>query len=320
MAYIDEGEGDPIVLLHGNPTSSYLWRNVIPHLRGRGRCIAPDLIGMGGSDKPDLAYRFADHARYIAGFLDALDLRRVAFVLHDWGSALGFDWAMRNPDRVRALAFMEAFLTPIPSWSAFPERVREIFQGLRTPGVGERMILDENLFVEKNLPSAVVRGLTAAEMEHYRAPFVERSSRLPTLAWPREIPIAGEPADVAAIIERYRDALTRSPLPKLLFTVEPGSLVRAPLVEWCRANLPALEVIALGPGIHYVQEDHPHQIGRGLATWARPPHRRFAADVRRPQLSFVAVTVDSSATEAGSVRPEVCAQSWGPCPRARRKT
>jgi haloalkane dehalogenase len=267
MAYVDEGEGDPIVFLHGNPTSSYLWRNVIPHLLGKGRCIAPDLIGMGRSDKPDLAYRFADHARYLAGFLDALELRRVTFVLHDWGSALGFDWAMRHADRVRGLAFMEAFLAPIPSWSQMRDEVRELFRALRTPGVGERMILDQNFFVEEMLPRAIVRTLSEAEMARYREPFLERSWRKPTLAWPREIPIEGEPADVAAIVANYRDALTRSALPKLLFTADPGGLVREPLVTWCRENLPNLEVVDLGPGIHFLQEDHPHEIGRALAAW-----------------------------------------------------
>ena len=267
MAYVDEGEGPPIVFLHGNPTSSYLWRNVIPHVRGLGRCIAPDLIGMGRSDKPDLAYRFADHARYLHAFLDALALRDVAFVVHDWGSALGFDWAMRQPERVRGLAFMEAILQPIPSWDVFPEQVRATFQGFRTPGVGEKLVYDDNVFIERNLPGAVVRGLTDAELDHYRAPFRERASRKPMLAWPREIPIAGEPADVVAIVERYRDALTRSPLPKLMFTAEPGGIVRAPLVAWCKQHLPHLEVVPLGAGIHYLQEDHPHEIGRALAAW-----------------------------------------------------
>jgi len=239
MAYVDEGSGDPIVFLHGNPTSSYLWRNVIPHVRSVGRCIAPDLIGMGRSDKPDIGYRFVDHARYIDGFLEALGLDRITFVVHDWGSALGFDWAMRHESRVRGLAFMEA------------------------------MVLDHNMFVEQLLPGSVVRSLSPAEMQHYRAPFVERAARKPMLAWPREIPIAGEPADVVAVVSRYRDALCQSQLPKLLFTVEPGMLVPAPLVAWCRASLPKLDVIALGRGLHFVQEDHPHAIGEHLAAWVR---------------------------------------------------
>ena len=244
MAYVDEGSGDPIVFLHGNPTSSYLWRNVIPHVRSVGRCIAPDLIGMGRSDKPDIGYRFVDHARYIDGFLEALGLDRITFAVHDWGSALGFDWAMRHESRVRGLAFMEAILGPVPSWEQFSPQGREIFQKLRAPGVGETMVLDHNMFVE-------------------------RAARKPMLAWPREIPIAGEPADVVAVVSRYRDALCQSQLAKLLFTVEPGMLVPAPLVAWCRASLPKLEVIALGRGLHFVQEDHPHAIGEHLAAWVR---------------------------------------------------
>jgi haloalkane dehalogenase len=269
MAYVDEGRGDPILFLHGNPTSSYLWRNVIPHLEGAGRCIALDLIGMGKSDKPAIDYRFVDHARYLEGFIAALKLERITFVVHDWGSALGFDWAMRHPERVRALAFMESILGPVPSWEAFSPAGREVFQQLRTPGVGEKMIYDDNFFVEQLLPGAVVRKLGAAELAHYREPFRERDARKPTLSWPREIPIAGEPADVTAIVTRYRDALCRSPLPKLLFTVEPGVLVPPPLVEWCRASLPNLEVVPLGHGLHFIQEDHPHAIGRELAKWLR---------------------------------------------------
>ncbi|PYM75125.1 MAG: haloalkane dehalogenase [Candidatus Rokuibacteriota bacterium] len=269
MAYIDEGSGDPIVFLHGNPTSSYLWRNVIPHVRDVGRCIAPDLIGMGRSDKPDIGYRFVDHALYIDGFLEALGLDRITFVVHDWGSALGFDWAMRHESRVRGLAFMEAILGPVPSWEQFTPQGREIFKKLRTPGVGETMVLDHNMFVEQLLPGSVVRSLSPAEMQHYRAPFVERTARKPMLAWPREIPIAGEPADVVTVVSRYRYALCQSQLPKLLFTVEPGMLVRAPLVAWCRASLPKLDVIALGRGLHFVQEDHPHAIGEHIAAWVR---------------------------------------------------
>lgn len=277
MAVVDEGKGDPIVFLHGNPTSSYLWRNVIPHVRDLGRCIAPDLIGMGRSDKPDIAYRFVDHARYLAALFDALELRNITFVLHDWGSALGFDWAMRHADRVRGLAFMEAILTPVPSWDQFPPGARELFQGFRTPQVGEQMVLEQNVFVERLLPGSVLRGLTEEEMAHYRAPFVEPRSRRPVLAWPREIPIAGEPRDVVAIVEAYRDALMRSPLPKLLFAVEPGAILPPPLVEWCRASLSELEIVSLGKGLHFVQEDHPHEIGRGLASWIKRRVRRAEA-------------------------------------------
>jgi haloalkane dehalogenase len=267
MAYIDEGRGDPIVFLHGNPTSSYLWRNVIPHVVAHGRCIAPDLIGMGRSDKPKLGYQFADHARYLDGFFDALGLDKVTLVIHDWGSALGFDWARRHPDRVRAIAFMEAIVTPVPTWDAFPEQGRQVFQALRTPGVGEEMVLDRNFFVEQLLPGSVLRPLTPAEHAAYRAPFAERDARLPTLAWPRQLPIAGEPPEIVALVERYRDWLAASPLPKLLFTVEPGVLIPPPVAAWCRDHVPNLEVVALGAGLHFVQEDHPHALGRELARW-----------------------------------------------------
>ncbi len=243
MTYVDEGRGDPIVFLHGNPTSSYLWRNIIPYLTGLGRCIAPDLIGMGRSDKPELAYRFVDHARYVDSFLRALDLDRITFVLHDWGSALGFDWAMSHEGKVRGLAFMEAILGPMPSWDGFRPEGRETFQALRTPGVGERMVLEENFFVEQILPKGVLRALTDAEMAYS--------------------------ADVVAISEHYREALTRSTLPKLLFTAEPGILVTAPVVAWAREHLPNLEIVSIGPGLHFVQEDHPHEIGAQLAAWVR---------------------------------------------------
>jgi haloalkane dehalogenase len=266
MSYVDEGQGDPIVFLHGNPTSSYLWRNVIPHLRARGRCIALDLIGMGASDKPDLAYRFADHARYLAGFLDALRLDRITFVVHDWGSALAFDWAMRNPARVRGLAFMEAILQPV-SFASFSPQARELFGGFRTPGVGEKMVLDDNLFIEAVLPFGVMRKLGDEEMQRYRAPFLERASRKPMLAWPREIPIDGEPADVVETVSRYRDALTRSPIPKLMLTVTPGAVLGEEIASWARANLPNLTSVHLGEGRHYVQEDYPHEIGEAIASW-----------------------------------------------------
>ncbi|WP_394841873.1 haloalkane dehalogenase [Pendulispora brunnea] len=269
MAYVDEGQGDPVLFLHGNPASSYLWRNIIPHVRGLGRAIAPDLIGMGRSDKPDIGYQFADHARYLEGFIEKLGLERITLVIHDWGSALGFDWAMRHESRVRGIAFMEPILAPVPSWEQFPEAVRDIFQKMRTPGVGEAMVLDENFFIEHLLPGAIVRKLTAVEMDHYRAPFPDRASRKPTLAWPRQIPIAGEPPEIVDIVSRSRDALRRSKLPKLLFTAEPGALMQPPLVAWCKDNLPNLEVVPVGQGIHYLQEDNPHLIGRTLAEWLR---------------------------------------------------
>jgi haloalkane dehalogenase len=267
MYYVEEGEGAPVLFLHGNPTSSYLWRNVIPHVSGGARCIAPDLIGMGRSDKPDIDYRFFDHARYLEGFIEALGLGDVVLVLHDWGSGLGFDWARRHADRVRGLAFMEAILMPVPSWDAFPEGAREMFQAFRTPEVGWDLIAKQNVFVEQALPGSVVRKLSDEEMDAYRAPFPDEASRKPVWRWPNEIPIEGEPADVAEVVGAYSAWLQETEVPKLLFAATPGALIPAPVVEWARSALPNLEVVELGEGIHYVQEDHPEEIGRGIARW-----------------------------------------------------
>ncbi|MFL5850762.1 MAG: haloalkane dehalogenase [Solirubrobacteraceae bacterium] len=267
MYYVEEGEGSPVLFLHGNPTSSYLWRNVIPHVSGGARCIAPDLIGMGKSDKPDIDYRFGDHARYLEGFIEALGLADVVLVLHDWGSGLGFDWARRHADRVRGLAFMEAILTPVPSWDVFPAGAREMFQAFRTPEVGWDLIARQNVFVEQALPASVVRKLSDEEMDAYRAPFPDEASRKPVWRWPNEIPIDGEPADVAEAVGAYSAWLQRTEVPKLLFAATPGALIPAPVVEWARSALPNLEVVDLGEGIHYVQEDHPEEIGRGIARW-----------------------------------------------------
>jgi haloalkane dehalogenase len=267
MHYIDEGSGDPILFLHGNPTSSYLWRNIIPHLTSLGRCLAPDLIGMGKSDKPDLEYRFFDHVKYVEGFIEKLDLQNITLVIHDWGSGLGFHYAMRHEDNIKGIAFMEAILAPVPGWEMFPESAREMFQGFRTPEIGWEMIVNQNFFVEQVLPGSVVRELTDAEMNHYREPYREPSSRKPLWRWPNEIPIAGEPADVTAAVAAYNQKLQQSDLPKLLFYATPGALIPAPLVEWCKNNLKNLDIVDLGEGIHFVQEDNPHLIGSELARW-----------------------------------------------------
>jgi len=267
MYYVEEGEGAPVVFLHGNPTSSYLWRNVIPHVSGAARCIAPDLIGMGRSAKPDIDYRFFEHARYLEAFIEALGLGDVVLVLHDWGSGLGFDWARRHADRVRGLAIMEAILTPVPSWDVFPEGAREMFQAFRTPEVGWDLIAKQNVFVEQVLPGSVVRKLGDEEMDAYRAPFPDEASRTPVWRWPNEIPVEGEPADVAEAVGAYSAWLQETEVPKLLFVATPGALIPAPMVEWARSALPNLEVVELGEGIHYLQEDHPDEIGRGIARW-----------------------------------------------------
>jgi haloalkane dehalogenase len=213
LAYVDTGSGAPIVFLHGNPTSSYLWRNVIPHIEGRGRCLAPDLVGMGDSGRsPGGSYRFVDHARYLDAWFEALGLTNVTLVVHDWGSALGFHWARRHPERVRGLAYMEAIVRPV-TWQEWPEAARKVFQGMRGPG-GEEMVLQKNVFVERILPASVVRGLTEEEMARYRAPYREPGeSRRPTLTWPREIPVDGEPADVVRIVEAYGGGWPRARFP-----------------------------------------------------------------------------------------------------------
>lgn len=268
MSYVDTGGGDPIVFLHGNPTSSYLWRNVIPHLGGLGRCLAPDLVGMGRSGKsPRRAYRFADHAAYLDAWFDTLGLsRNVILVVHDWGSALGFHRAFRFPRHVQAIAYMEAIVLPM-RWDDFGEAAG-IFRALRSEQ-GERMVLDENFFVETVLPRNVLRALAPQEMAAYRAPYLDREARLPTLVWPRQIPVDGEPADVAAIVARYGEWLSRSALPKLLVRSEPGAIMKAggrPL-EFCRGWPNQSEVTV--PGGHFLPEDSPAEIGAALAAFVR---------------------------------------------------
>jgi len=268
MHYVEEGAGDPVLFLHGNPTSSYLWRNVIPHLSPLARCIALDLIGMGKSDKPDIEYRFFDHARYVDGFIEALGLRHITFVIHDWGSALGFHYSRRREDNVKGLAFMEAVVRPV-TWSEFPEQPRGLFQAFRTPDVGWDLIANRNVFVENVLPGSILRKLSEEEMNRYREPFLDPASRKPVWRWPNEIPIEGEPADVVEAAQAYADWLGESDVPKLLLYAQPGAIMREPLVEWCRKNVRNLKTVDIGPGVHFVQEDRPHEIGEAIAEWYR---------------------------------------------------
>jgi haloalkane dehalogenase len=266
MAYIDVGEGDPIVLLHGNPTSSYLWRNVIPHVAGLGRCIAPDLIGMGDSDKiPGLDYRFVDHRRYLDAFLEQLGIESgVTLVLHDWGSALGFDWANRHRDAISGIAYMEAIVCPV-SWDDWPEPSKPIFHAMRSPA-GDGIVLEKNVFVERILPGSIIRRLSDEEMDEYRRPFQNPGEdRRPTLTWPREFPINGEPADVAAIVDDYGRWLSTSEIPKLFIDAEPGAILVGPQREFCRAWPNQTEMSV--KGIHFIQEDSPDKIGTALARW-----------------------------------------------------
>jgi haloalkane dehalogenase len=266
MAYVDTGAGDPVVFLHGNPTSSYLWRNVIPHVVSAGRCLAPDLVGMGDSgEAPRGSYRFADHARYLDAWFDALGLvENVSLVMHDWGSALGFHWAHRHPARVRGLAYMEAIVRPV-TWEDWPEAARKIFKAMRS-AAGEELVLQKNVFVERILPASVLRGLTEREMTVYRRPYLEPGeSRRPTLSWPREIPIGGEPADVVAIVDGYAQWLAGSDIPKLFVNADPGSILTGAQREFCRRWPHQREITAKGS--HFIQEDSPAEIGRAVAAF-----------------------------------------------------
>ncbi|MEM7126801.1 MAG: haloalkane dehalogenase [Chloroflexota bacterium] len=270
MAYVEAGEGDPILFLHGNPTSKYLWRNIMPHLEGQGRVIAPDLIGMGESDKPDIGYTFVEHAEYVQGFIDAMELEDITLVIHDWGSGLGFDYANRNRNNVKAIAFMEAAVAP-----AFPPKienlepdVQQFMQGIRTEGMGEQLILENNLFVAQFLPSDIRRGLTEEEMAVYLAPYPDPQSRLPTLVWPRQIPFDGEPADVAERVAAYNEWFLSSEMPKLHLYVDPGAIWSIETVAEIQAmNVPNYEAVYVGEGGHFIQEDHPHEIGRNISHW-----------------------------------------------------
>ncbi len=268
IAYIDSGSGDPVVFLHGNPTSSFLWRNILPGIAPLGRCIAPDLAGMGDSGKlaagPE-SYRFADHAAILNEFMDRLDLTaNVTLVMHDWGTALGFDWARRHADAIKGLCYMEGFVMPL-EWSDWPESIRGLFQSLRSPA-GEKKILEENFFVEKILPGSIQRRLSDAEMAEYRRPFVTPGEdRRPTLSWPRELPLAGEPADTVAIIQAYSEWLADTELPKLFINAEPGAVLVGRQREFCRAFKQQKEVTV--SGIHFIQEDSPSDITSAIKDW-----------------------------------------------------
>ena len=271
MTYVETGEGDPIILLHGNPTSSYLWRGVIPHLAPLGRTIAPDLIGMGDSDKLEDSgpgrYRFVEHRRYLDALLEVLGVGGdVTLIMHDWGSALGFDWANRRRDAVKGLAYMEAIVQPL-TWAQWPEAARRVFQGFRSES-GESMVLENNVFVERVLPGSIQRELTEEEMAEYRRPFAEPGEdRRPTLTWPREIPIEGEPADVAEIVADYAAWLRESSVPKLFVNAEPGAILTGEQREFCRTWPNQTEVSV--PGSHFIQEDSPDEIGGAIAAWLR---------------------------------------------------
>lgn len=269
MAYVETGQGAPIVFQHGNPTSSYLWRNIMPALADLGRCIAVDLIGMGDSDKLDDSgpdrYRYVEHREYLFAALGQLGLdAEVTLVLHDWGSALGFDWARQNAEKIRGIAYMEAIVRPV-TWQEWPDAARDIFQAFRSEA-GEAMILDKNLFVERVLPGSILRKLSDEEMSEYRRPFAQAGEdRRPTLTWPRQIPIDGEPADVVDIVQANAEYLTTSEVPKLFVNAEPGAILTGPQREFCRRFPNQTEVTV--PGVHFVQEDSPAEIAAAIREW-----------------------------------------------------
>jgi haloalkane dehalogenase len=275
MSYVDSGRGDPVVFLHGKPTWSYLWRNIIPPVSQLGRCLAPDLVGMGQSaPSPRRAYRFVDHARYLDDWFEALGLtQKVTLVLHDWGSALGFYRAFRHPQQIRAIAYMEAIVQP-RRWSDWPSGRDQMFRAMRS-SEGERLVLDENYFVETVLPKSILRQLSDEEMASYRRPFATRESRLPTLVWPRELPIEGTPADVVHIVESYGAWLAKTRIPKLFVSAEPGSLLAGRAREFCRTWPNQRELTV--KGIHFIQEDSPEEIGAALQDFVREVMTGFAA-------------------------------------------
>ena len=271
MRYVEMGSGDPILFLHGNPTSSYLWRDIMPHCAGLGRCVAPDLIGMGDSEKLEApgpgSYRFVEHRAYLDGLLDALGIaRNVVLIGHDWGSALAFDWANRHREAVRGIAYMEGLVRPL-TWDEWSQKARPVFEGFRSPA-GEGMVLEKNVFVERVLPGSILRDLCEAEMAVYRRPFAETGEgRRPTLTWPREIPLDGEPADVVAIVQAYADWMGESALPKLFVNAEPGAILVGAQREFCRTWKNQTEVTV--KGAHFIQEDSPREIGEAVAAWVK---------------------------------------------------
>jgi len=266
--YVETGAGEPVVFLHGNPTSSYLWRNVLGPVAASGRrCVAPDLIGMGQSGKPDIGYRLADHIAYVDAFIEALGLERCTLVGHDWGAVIALDQLRRFPERVRGVAFLEGHIHPISRWDDLDESSRGLFQQLRNPDLAAPLILEQNLFIETVLPSGVVRTLTTEEMAAYREPFLDPLNRRTMLAWPREIPIEGEPADVTELVIANQSVIADPTVSKLLIHATPGAVIRTPEVEWCRTHGNNLTITAIGSGIHFLPEDRPAQIASAVSDW-----------------------------------------------------
>ncbi len=270
IAYSDQGQGRPVVFLHGNPASSYLWRNIIPHVSGNHRAIAPDLIGMGDSDKPPMKETYQDSRAYLFAFLDALDLEDAVLVIHDWGSCLGWEYARSRPERISAICFMEAMsppFMPITSYAALGP-FEEFIRNINTPGVGEEMILNQNIFLDQFMRHGSPQGpLPDTVMAEYNRYYPTPESRQILLDWPREIPIAGNPADVHAVVQANSDWLLTTGFPKLMFHVDPGAIINMETAAYLTRNLQNLETVFLGAGSHFLQEEYPEQIGRGLAEW-----------------------------------------------------
>ncbi|KAJ57039.1 hypothetical protein ACMU_00680 [Actibacterium mucosum KCTC 23349] len=271
IAYVESGTGAPVLFIHGNPTSSYLWRNVLPYAAETGRAIAFDLIGMGNSGKPDIDHSYADHYAYVEGFVEAMELTDITLVIHDWGAALGWDFARQNPDKVKRIAFMEGVLPPsfpIPSFDAMGD-VGQAMKAMRDPVQGHEMVIKNNMFVEVVLPGFVNRPLGAAAVEAYGAPFADEASRTPTLEWPRQLPIEGAPAQMVTLMENLHDFMTTTDMPTLLIYAEPGVLVPPQAVGWYTSNMQNVETAFAGQGFHFFQEDQPDAIGRALKDWMR---------------------------------------------------
>lgn len=272
MTYLELGEGEPVLFVHGNPTSSYLWRNVMPYVAKRHRAIAIDLIGMGASAKPDIGYSFADHYRYFSHFIEALGLRNLTLVGHDWGAALAWEYARRNPREVKRLAFMEGVLPPgfpVPSYQAMDAEMGNMFRAFNDPVEGPKLVMDENMFVEKVLPGFVNRTLGDEAMAAYRTPFLARGDRKPVLAWPREVPIGGEPASTADVLGKIAIFMAQTKMPVLLLYANPGVVLPPAAVDWYVGRIANLETSFVGQGFHFIQEDHPDAIGRAIADWMR---------------------------------------------------
>lgn len=268
MHYVESGDGDPILFLHGQPTWSYLWRNVMPELEGQGRLIAVDLIGYGLSEKPDIGYEMTDHIKYLDEFIAQLGLKNITLVIHDWGSFFGFHYAMRHSANVRGIAFMEAVLFPVPSYEAFDDRTREFFQALRSSQkTAENMMVEQNLFIEGVLPMLTVRKISDAEHDAYRQPWLDPATRKILCKFPQNLCIGGEPASIDAMQQAYMKWLQTTEIPKLLLHTEPGLLIPQSMADWCAENLPNCEVVNVGAGLHYIQEDCPQAIGRATSKW-----------------------------------------------------